>query len=260
MGLRVTPRYALAEAPAAQIVLVPGGEVTAAQGDARVLDWLRREARTATHVVSVCNGAFILAAAGLLDGLSATTFYDLIESLRTQAPRTRVVSDRRFVDNGQVITTAGLSSGIDGALHVVERISGTGRAQLAALNMEYDWKADGRYARASFADAPVRRLFGRSLALPLPAPERAEVSSTSGGVDRWEVVWSVATARAREAVSRDVVTAIEERASWTRAGAPTPGSASWTLAHDGARFRAALATTAVDGGARVSLTLEREVG
>jgi hypothetical protein len=171
-----------------------------------------------------------------------------------------VVSDRRFVDNGKVITTAGLSSGIDGALHVVGRISGPGRAQLAALNMEYDWKPDGRYARASFADAPVRRLFGRSLALPLPAPERAEVSSTGGDVDRWEVVWSVATVRARELVARDVVAAIEERASWKRAGAASPDRASWTLTHEGSRFRAALATTSSEGAVRVSLKLERSVG
>jgi putative intracellular protease/amidase len=257
MGLQVTPRYALANAPRAQVVLVPGGEVTAAQRDARVLEWLRGQAPEATHVVSVCNGAFILAAAGLLDGLQATTFYDLIEALRSEAPRTTVVSDRRFVDNGKMITTAGLSSGIDGALHVVSRISGPGRAQMAALNMEYDWKPDGRYARARFADAPIRRLFGRGLVLPLPAPERAEVASTAGDTDRWEVVWSVPTARSRDAVAQGIATAIQERGDWTPAGAPSPDRVSWTLAHDGARFRAALATSPVEAGVRVSLGLER---
>src|SRR5688572_29872643 len=90
MRLQVTPRYAFADAPRAEIVLVPGGEVAAAQRDARVLEWLRGQAPHATHVVSVCNGAFILAAAGLLDGLRATTFYDLIAALRSEAPRTEV--------------------------------------------------------------------------------------------------------------------------------------------------------------------------
>jgi putative intracellular protease/amidase len=257
MGLQVAPRHVFADAPRAEVVLVPGGEVAAAQKDARVLEWLRGQAPHATHVVSVCNGAFILAAAGLLDGLRATTFYDLIGALRSEAPRTQVVSDRRFVDNGKVITTAGLSSGIDGALHVVSRISGPGRAQMAALNMEYDWKSDGGYARASFADAPIRRLFGRGLVLPLPAPERAEVSSTAGDVDRWEVVWSVPTARPREAVSRGIAAAIEERGEWTRSGAGSADRVSWTLAHDGSRFRALLAASPAEAAVRVSLGVER---
>lgn len=255
MGLSVSPRYGFATAPAAQILLVPGGEVAAAQKDARVIEWLRSQAPAAAHVVSVCNGAFILASAGLLDGLQATTFYDLIPALRSEAPRTEVVSDRRFVDNGKVITTAGLSSGIDGALHVVSRVSGNGRAQMAALNMEYDWKADGRYARARFADAPIRRLFGRGLNLPLPAPERAQVASTAGDADRWEVVWSVPTARPRETVAQGVAAAIEERGDWTRSG--TADRPAWSLAHEGARFRATLATTAIEAGVRVALGLER---
>jgi putative intracellular protease/amidase len=257
MRLQVTPRYTLADAPRADVLLVPGGEVAAAQKDPRVLEWLRGQAPHAAHVVSVCNGAFILAAAGLLDGLQATTFYDLIEALRSEAPRTTVVSDRRFVDNGKVITTAGLSSGIDGALHVVSRISGPGRAQMAALNMEYDWKSDGRYARARFADAPIRRLFGRGLALPLPAPERAEVASTAGDADRWEVVWSVPTARSRDAVAQGIAAAIQERGDWTRSGAAAPDRVSWTLAHDGSRFGAALATSPGEAGVRVSLGVER---
>ncbi|MET0556340.1 MAG: DJ-1/PfpI family protein [Vicinamibacteria bacterium] len=259
MGLRVTPRYSLAEAPAADVVLVPGGEVGGAEGDARVLEWLRKRAETATHVVSVCNGAFILAAAGLLDGLTATTFYDLLESLKTRAPKTTVVSDRRFVDNGKVITTAGLSSGIDGALHVVSKISGSARAQMAALNMEYDWKSDARYARASFADAPIRRLFGRSLALPLAEPDRAVVAATNGDAARWEVVWSITTSRPVDAVVQDAAAAIQQRGQWTRTGDAGPGStrAAWNLTDAGSAFRAELAAGAEAGGVRLSLRLER---
>jgi putative intracellular protease/amidase len=260
MGLRVTPRYALAEAPPAEIVLVPGGDVGAPERDPRVLDWLRTRAHGARHVVSVCNGAFILAAAGLLDGLTATTFYDLLEALRTRAPKTTVVSDRRFVDNGKVITTAGLSSGIDGALHVVSRVSGPGRAQLAALNMEYDWKADGRYARAGFADAPIRRLFGRGLVLPLPAEERADVAATSGDAAHWTVVWSVTTSRTPEAVGKDAAAVVDERGSWTRVAANHPGAAgaAWTLRHSGSVFRAALDAKADAGIVRLSLRLDRQ--
>jgi putative intracellular protease/amidase len=263
MGLRVTPRYTLADAPSPQIVLVPGGDVDGAQQDARVLDWIRTQAKSATHVVSVCNGAFILAAAGLLDGQQATTFYDLIEALRLQAPKAKVVSDRRFVDNGKVITTAGLSSGIDGALHVVSRVSGAGSAQMAALNMEYDWKADGQYARASFADAPIRRLFGRGLALPLPPPERAEVVSTGGDRERWEVVWTVATSRPADAVAQGVAASVDERGSWRRAQTPSGGGAgvvAWTLGEASARFRGLLTATGSSGSVRLSLRLERQAG
>jgi putative intracellular protease/amidase len=259
MGLRVTPAYSLADAPAAQILLVPGGGVRETENDPRVLDWLRARAAAAAHVVSVCNGAFILAAAGLLDGLSATTFYDLLDALQARAPRTKVVRDRRFVDNGKVITTAGLSSGIDGALHVVSRLSGPARAQLAALNMEYDWKADGRYARAAFADAPIRRLLGRSLALPLPAPDRAQLVATAGDDRRWEVVWSVTTSRPRAAVVKDAATALEERTdAWFRAAAPDASGAAWTLTDAGARFRAVLDAAQEAGRVRLTLRLDRQ--
>jgi putative intracellular protease/amidase len=262
MGLLVTPRYALAEAPAAQVLLVPGGDVGGAQRDPRVLEWLRTRGASAAHVLSVCNGAFILAASGMLDGLQATTFYDLIEPLRQQAPKVTVVSDRRFVDNGKVITTAGLSSGIDGALHVVARLSGKGRAQMAALNMEYDWKADGRYSRASFADAPIRKVLGRGLLLPLPGPERAEVTSTGGDEARWEVVWSLATARPAGAVVEGVASALDGRSGWTRdrkrAGEGAEAEAAFAIADAGGRFRGSLRASGEGRGVRVALRVLRE--
>ncbi len=86
--------------------------------------------------MSVCNGALILAETGLLDGLTATTYHNAIPELEKAFPKTKVVSDQRFVDNGKFITTAGLSSGIDGALHIVEKLKGKSKAQTAALNMD----------------------------------------------------------------------------------------------------------------------------
>jgi len=103
-------------------------------------------------VLSVCNGAFILAKTGLLDGLTATTFYDLIDELERRYPKVKAVRDRRYVDNGKFITTAGISSGIDGSLHVIGRLRGRAMAERAALNMEYEWKPGGDFARAAFAD------------------------------------------------------------------------------------------------------------
>src|ERR1044071_2980304 len=90
-----------------------------------------------------------------------------------------------------MIATAGLSSGIDGALHVVERLRGRGRAQQVALNMEYDWKPDSDYARASLADRHLRRMFGRTLRLELPGGGGSRVLRTEGSAGRWQADWEV---------------------------------------------------------------------
>ncbi|HET8948759.1 MAG TPA: DJ-1/PfpI family protein [Candidatus Polarisedimenticolia bacterium] len=152
MGMTVVPEYAFADAPKADILVVPGGDVSGPTGSAATIAWVKERSASATQTLSVCNGAFILAKAGLLDGLSATTFAGLIDDLRAAAPKTRVVSDQRFVDNGRIVTAAGLSSGIDGALHVVEKLKGLGTAQATAVHMEYDWRPDSGYARAALAD------------------------------------------------------------------------------------------------------------
>ncbi|MGH8246232.1 MAG: hypothetical protein ACREUU_07345, partial [Gammaproteobacteria bacterium] len=93
------------------------------------------------------------------------------------------------VDNGKFITTAGISSGIDGSLYVVSKLFGKARAQMVALNMEYDWKADSTYARANFADRHIRKVFGRNLRLKVPQGVQARVLSTEGTPRNWEVKW-----------------------------------------------------------------------
>jgi transcriptional regulator GlxA family with amidase domain len=120
MGMSVNPTYTFANAPAPDVILLPGGNVRPQLSNTAVLAWIQDSSRKARVVFSVCNGAFFLAKAGLLDGLEATTFAHLIPQLKEAAPKARIVSDRRFVDNGKIVTAAGLSSGIDGALHVIE--------------------------------------------------------------------------------------------------------------------------------------------
>lgn len=223
MGMKVTPSYTLAQAPPADVLVIPGGSVDAMVGNAAVADWIRDRAGTAgtaRHVLTVCNGAFILAQTGLLDGLTATTFYDLIPALREAAPKTRIVSDQRYVDNGKIITTAGLSSGIDGSLHVVERLLGRARAQQAALNMEYDWRPDSGYARASLADAELRRVFGRGLSLEVPGGGQAAVLSTEGTRDRWEARWEIKTATPLSDLQAALTRHLTETGRWTPAGTP----------------------------------------
>ncbi len=150
-GLHVRPDYDLEHAPEADLIFVPGGGVNKMLKDDRVLSWIRERANGARYVMSVCNGAFILGKAGLLDNMRATTTASLIDALAVAAPKTRVVRER-VVDNGKMITTAGLSAGIDGALHVIEREYGRTRAEDVARGIEYRWEPDSHWTRASLAD------------------------------------------------------------------------------------------------------------
>ncbi len=152
MNMSVNPAYSFQNAPKPYILVVPGGNVDPHVNNPEVIHWIQSQAQQAEYVLSVCNGAFFLAKAGLLDGLSATTFHNLIRDLRTAAPKTKVVSDKRYVDNGKIITTAGLSSGIDGSLYLISKIFGMDRARELALHLEYNWQPDSDFARGNLAD------------------------------------------------------------------------------------------------------------
>jgi putative intracellular protease/amidase/YHS domain-containing protein len=137
--VEVQPRYSLTSAPRPDILIVPGGAVGTVISNHDAMRWLETTAANAEQVLSVCNGAIILAQAGLLDGLEATTHHGSIAALRRQAPRTTVHDDRRFVDNGKVVTAAGVSAGIDMSLHVVSKLLGADAATSTARYMEYAW-------------------------------------------------------------------------------------------------------------------------
>ncbi len=141
-GLSVNPTYSFKNFPRPDILLIPGGQVLRTQNDPVVLQWLRETAKNSDYVLSVCNGAFILAKAGLLNGLSATTTRPLIDGLANAAPNIKIVRNKRFVDNGKIITSGGLSAGIDAALHVVAKIEGKKQAERIAYGLEYDWRQD----------------------------------------------------------------------------------------------------------------------
>ncbi len=143
-GVKMQPDFDIDHAPAADVLLIPGGNVGVVMGNPKVLDWLRQRKGDVSTMLSVCTGAFILGKAGLLDGLSASTIAGASTQLAKMFPKTNVVTDRRYVDNGQIVTTGGLSAGIDGALHVVERELGKLRAEDVARGLEYEWHADGK--------------------------------------------------------------------------------------------------------------------
>ena len=145
--LSVNPTFTFksADAPRADIVLVPGGFGTRREmRNPAMIDWVQRANENAELLLSVCTGSLILGAAGLLDDLDATTHFAAYEELRTAAPACRVRPDMRYVDTGRLITSAGVSAGIDMALHVVARLHGDDVAQETARYMEYE----GRYALA----------------------------------------------------------------------------------------------------------------
>lgn len=138
-GLTLTPGIALGEAPPADVLVVPGGQgARTAMHRPALLDWIQAGAERADVVLSVCTGAFILARAGLLDGCTATTHRTGLDRLAELAPQATVVDDQRFVDNGTIVTAAGISAGIDAALHVVARLSGPDHAARTAQHMEYE--------------------------------------------------------------------------------------------------------------------------
>jgi putative intracellular protease/amidase/YHS domain-containing protein len=138
--VNLTAQHTFEDSPHADIIVIPGGNTRDLVNDNRVIDWLKQAQPGAEITMSVCTGAFVLGKAGLLEGKEATTHWSAISTLRTRFPHTTVHGDRRIVDNGTVITTAGVSAGIDGALHVVERLSGHDKAVKTARYMEYNWQ------------------------------------------------------------------------------------------------------------------------
>jgi transcriptional regulator GlxA family with amidase domain len=139
-SVTVTPARTIADCPRADLVIIPGGDAPQLTRDAAMMDWLKTATDGAEVTMSVCTGAFALAQLGELDGQKSTTHWSAITNLRTRYPKTTVVPDSRFVDNGRIVTTAGVSAGIDGALHVVARLAGDDIAWQAARGMEYVWE------------------------------------------------------------------------------------------------------------------------
>jgi transcriptional regulator GlxA family with amidase domain len=138
-GLRVLPDETWESAPPLDVLVYPGGRGTRRElVDEAVLDWMREMAAGGTVLSSVCTGSLVLAAAGLLDGRPATTHWQSLELLPTLGREIEVRPDDRFVDDGSVITAAGVSAGIDMALHLVSRLHSRERAREVRRYIQYD--------------------------------------------------------------------------------------------------------------------------
>lgn len=135
----LTPKYDPTDAPAPDILVIPGGNVIPLMDDSRMNQWITQQAKMKCLLFSVCNGASVLARLGFLDGLKVTTHHGNMEILNLLAPKAICLRDRRFVDNGTVLTAAGVSAGIDGALYLVARLKGIEVARRSATYMEFDY-------------------------------------------------------------------------------------------------------------------------
>ncbi|UGT41857.1 DJ-1/PfpI family protein [Nocardia yamanashiensis] len=138
-GLRVLPDHSFETAPELDVLLFPGGMGTRPMvHDAQVLEWVRAQRDRTPLITSVCTGALVLAAAGLLAGRPATTHWLSLDTLAELDPSIDVRRDERFVDDGDLITSAGVSAGIDMALHLIQRLAGDDRARWVRRGIQYD--------------------------------------------------------------------------------------------------------------------------
>lgn len=253
MGLRVTPDAAFQAAPAFDVLLVPGGDVQEAERDPAVLAFVRKQAGSSRHVMSVCTGSFILAASGVLDGLKATTFTPRIEQMAARYPKVEVVRDVRWVDNGRIVTSAGLSSGLDAALHLVATLHGVDKARTAALRLEYDWKPEGGFVRSLMADRYLPRTLESVVEWPKDMVVRTDVSL--GDERQWRTVHRIATAMPAEELDARIARGMAGLEDWKRES----GMRRWTRVQDGRRIALSIETTPDSAAKDLRLELRVDV-
>ena len=137
-GLRIAADYTLETSPGPDFLIIPGGSGTRALlKNRKVLEWISRAAPACENILSVCSGALILGRLGLLKGLEATTHHEVIPELEALAPGAAIIRDRRFTDNGKILTSAGVAAGIDMSLYMVGRLFGASQARATARYIEY---------------------------------------------------------------------------------------------------------------------------
>jgi transcriptional regulator GlxA family with amidase domain len=139
-GLKIEPSYSIHNAPQADILIIPGGFGTRRllRNDV-ILTWLREQQGRVQYLLSVCTGSLVLAAAGVLHDMPATSHHTAIDRLRDLSPDTTPIHDKRFVVHGSVITSGGISAGIDMSLYMVEKLLGAKVLELVKKEMEWLW-------------------------------------------------------------------------------------------------------------------------
>lgn len=155
-GVRLVADHSFADCPKLDFILVPGGmSAFQVMKDAETLDFVRARSKDAELTMSVCNGASILAATGILEGRSATTNKAFWDTCIAAGPNVKWVHKARWVDDGNVVTSSGVSAGMDMTLHVIERFFGVKTAERLANVTEYEWHRDASWD--PFADLHAKK-------------------------------------------------------------------------------------------------------
>lgn len=152
-ALQMQPKYALAKSPVPDILIVPGGSMAAlnaVENNATLMRWISQRAANSRLTMSVCTGAFLLGKTGALDGKRATTHWFTTEMFQRQFPKIKAMEGVRYIQDGKFITTAGVSSGLDGTLFLVEKTAGKQVAETTARAIQY------RRNTAPFPAVPMR--------------------------------------------------------------------------------------------------------
>ena len=238
MNLSVNVDHSFADAPAADIILVPGGDVETAANDEATRAWLLRSAATAAQVMSVCTGSDILAGTGLLDGKQATTFHQHFDHMAKNFPKVTVVRDQRWVQSGKLVTSAGLASGIDTALHVVANLRGVDKARSVALHLEYQWSPETGFVRGLMADQ-----YMRMPEKPLAFDDGTRVAQLTslGDAKYWETAYRIESPKTpAEFIAHVRTLAAEDKALHVLA-LPDPRQLAWEYtAERGGQWRLSL--------------------
>lgn len=138
-GLALLPTHGFEDAPAPDVLIVPGGVVDDALSSSQTLAWIARANSSAQITASVCTGAFLLAASGVITTGEVTTHWEDLDDLARRFPALTVRDGVRWVDQGRVVTSAGISAGIDMSLHLVARLAGMALAERTAHQMDFRW-------------------------------------------------------------------------------------------------------------------------
>lgn len=145
-GLQFVPDFLIDAHPSIDLLIIPGGVINAELDKPHVIDWISRTAASTSITASVCTGAFLLAKAGVLSAHKVTTHWEDIDELKNAFPSLNLITNVRWVDEGAVVTSAGISAGIDMSLHLVSRIAGMPLAERTARQMEFEWTRSGLIA------------------------------------------------------------------------------------------------------------------
>jgi len=210
-GLTIIPKYTFENAPRTDVLVIPGGDGVMKQlENPAAMKWIQDTAKNTPQTLTVCTGAFLAGKAGLLNGLSATTFYGALDFLPEFAPRTKIVWDKKYVDSGRIITTAGLSSGVEGSLYTVSKLLGMGIAQSIALHIEYNWNPDSSYARAMFPDMYIPD------ELPEGLPGGSELLSSSGDRDHWTITVRIPEEQRAPNLLENINASVAKSGKWSK--------------------------------------------